>query len=111
MSHTAKHTPTPWKFWDRKADGPNALITDEAGKSGIARPIDRIRDGVVNLPEMRVNAEFIVHACNFHKALVDALADVLDTHPDDLDPQLPPEVKERYRKAWDVWNRAEGNTP
>lgn len=68
------NTPGPWQFLDRK-DAQHCLVTDAAGKSGIARPIESIHEYNVPYPEeMRANGRMIAAAPELFAACESALA-------------------------------------
>jgi hypothetical protein len=71
----AKNTPLPWKLHDRHGGD---LITDEAGKCGVARMIVRIHSIEEMHPaEMRANGDLVVRAVNAHADLLAACEAVL----------------------------------
>jgi len=98
---TTKHTPGPWKFWDR-ADPFSALVTDDAGIAGIAAPIVRIRGIEMSPEEMRANARLIAAAPD----LLEALRGIIEIGKRDL---TNPKYDGYFNAALTALQKAEGS--
>ncbi len=73
MSNQSKITPLPWHTEPEEwTDGRGILICSQAGPVALIDPEGEASE------EDKVNAAFIVQACNSHQDLIDALKDCSD---------------------------------